>query len=270
MTNSVTNNPPVRTTPLGPTDSAAPTDGTGNKPVVRDVLPPQQDVVRGPRPRYGLPEPQLTKSQALQELDAISKSLTEFDFSQPATESGVAEVTRLRDQLMALMLKLRSSSMLNRDEELRNMVKDRLAGIQKGLDSAYKELVSGMVAGAFQVAGGAMQMTGGFKGLGGGKGATGLDAGKGAFDSQAMMQKWSGAGQTVQGMGSFITSPLNYEAKKDEAAKSKLDLSADVADRKMGQDQERMAKALEDFRAFLSAEQQAMEAQTQAANRIFS
>lgn len=248
--------------------------GDSPKPVVVDGAPPRRPPGRGAVRPDGMPEPKVGRAQARAEYARISRELDAFDFSQPASESSVAQMIQLRDQLMALMLKLRTSELSNRDKELQTMVAKRLAGIEKGLDAARKELIAGLISGAVQIGAGAVSMVGGAKAM---KGAakTELTAGVDAAaqqgaNNQALMQVYSGGSQMIQGFGSIVTAPINFEAKKDEAEKARLELEADTASQRMNQASERAQKNLDDFRGIVSGVQSQTSETGGANNRVFS
>lgn len=248
--------------------------GGATPPKVVDRLPPSSGGARvGGSYTEGLPAPRMTRDEALIELDRVEAALGGFDFSQPLTETSFAEMAQIRDMLMALMLKLRSSEWANRDAALQTMIKERLAGIEKGLDAAKKELAASLISGFAQVGGGLVSVAGGVKALNGpkpGLSAGGADPAGSAAWSQGVLQVTSGVSQATQGVGSIAAAPLTYAAKQDEADKARRDLDADIADKNYQQSMERMGKLLDDFKAQLQAEQQAWDSLAQSANKTFA
>jgi len=215
----------------------------------------------------------MSRDEALVELGRIDKAIGDLDFNQPLAESSFAEMAQIREMLMAIMLKLRSGEWANRDLALQTMVKERLAGIEKGLDAARKELAASLISGFAQVGGGLVSIGGGAKALGGPK--TGLSAGGpdpagSAAWSQGVLQVTSGVSQATQGLGAIAAAPVSYAAKQDEAEKARRDLDADLADKNYQQSMERMGKLLDDFKAQLQAEQQAWDSLAQSTNKTFA
>lgn len=268
--------PPQSYVPPNQTGEVGGAQGVGKTPAdpkVVDGAPPPQGGRRGGIVADGLPSPRMSRDEAFAEFSRIEQGINSFDFSQPLTESSFAEMAMLREQLMALMLKLRSSEMGNRDLSLQTMIKERLAGIEKGLDAAKKELNASLITGVATVTGGVISAAGGFKALGGlkpGVSVGGTDATGSAAWSQAVTQTFSGTSQVVQGVGSIAAAPFTYAAKEDEADKARRDLNADVADKNYQQSIERMNKALDDFKAQLQAEQQAWDSLMQSSNKVFT
>lgn len=268
--------PPSTYVPPTDTSGVTGTDGVKRQvgdPKVVDRPPPRREGRPFASGTDGLPPPRMSRGEAVAELDRIGKAIGSFDFSQPFTESSFAEMAALRDQLMAMMLKLRSSEMGNRDLALQTMVAERLAGIQKGLDAAKKELAASLINGFAQVVAGGISVGGGVKAIRGpapGLSAGGADPAGSAAWSQSVNQITSGSSQVVQGLGGIAAAPLTYAAKQDEAEKAKRDLDADVADKRYQQSIERMGKLLDDFKANLQAEQQAWDGLAQSTGKIYT
>jgi hypothetical protein len=248
--------------------------GAPGQPVVVDGAPPPPDRKTPTVQADGLPPPTMDRSQARAEFARISTELDQFDFSQPMDVSSLAQVIQLRDQLAAMFLKLRSDDLKNRDDELQTMVTQRLAGVDKGLEAAAKDLVAGLINGFATVAAGALSMTGGIKGMRA-AGGTGLDAGVDAAarvgaNIQAMNQAFAGGSQMIQGLGSIGAAFVTYGAKQDEADKARYDVTADTANTRMGQAGERASNWLELLRAYVQAQQQQISETTGAFTRAFS
>ena len=248
--------------------------GAPGQPVVVDGAPPPPDRKIPTVQADGLPPPTMDRSQARAEFARISTELDQFDFSQPMDVSSLAQVIQLRDQLAAMFLKLRSDDLKNRDDELQTMVTQRLAGVDKGLEAAAKDLVAGLINGFATVAAGALSMTGGIKGMRA-AGGTGLDAGVDAAarvgaNIQAMNQAFAGGSQMIQGLGSIGAAFVTYGAKQDEADKARYDVTADTANTRMGQAGERASNWLELLRAYVQAQQQQISETTGAFTRAFS
>jgi len=263
----------VPPTDTGKVDGADGVKPKGGDPTAVDRLLALRDGKPVAPGTDGLPPPRMTRGEAVAELDRIGKAIDDFDFSQPFTESSFAEMATLRDQLMAMMLKLRSSEMNTRELALQTMVKERLAGIEKGLEAARNELAASLVNGVAMVAAGGISVGGGVKAIRGpaaGLSAGGPDPAGSTAWAQSVNQITSGSSQVVQGFGAIAAAPLTYAAKQDEAEKAKRDLDADVADKSYQQSIERMGKLLDDFKANLQAEQQAWDGLAQSTGKIYT
>lgn len=248
--------------------------GAPGQPVVVDGAPPPPEKKPPIIQADGLPPPTMDRAQARAEFARISTELDQFDLSQPMDMSSLAQVIQLRDQLAAMFLKLRSDDLKNRDDELQTMVTQRLAGVQKGLDAAAKDLTAGLINGFTTMAAGGLSMTGGILGVRA-AGKTGLDAGvdaaaKAGANIQAMNQAFSGAGQVISGAGSVGAAFVTYGAKQDEADKARYDLSADTANTRMSQANERASSWLEQLRAYVQSQQQQISETSGSFTRAFS
>lgn len=194
------------------------------------------------------------------EIDNLAADLGAMIAMNPTstTEANTyADLFAMQDELIRMMLKLRTDNLKSRDDELVVMREQKNLSIEKGLEAAGWDLAAGITTGVGQFAAGLASTVGGFKGEGltGGTVATG---------------KFSGFGAMANGFATALAAGLTYEGSKVKADQQRAELEAEQASQRLSQANERAATQLEALRSIAQSQLAIVQSNVDAVKRTYA